>query len=353
MKARSTTPRMASLWPALLAIPSWLWATPAAAAPSLDAYSIAAGGQSILGAVGGGFSCATFAPDPRGLRYNGSYFVSLPTDGPGCGPLRDIQSQVGTAAPLAVASTVDVSFGTPTDPRSFSGSAAARAAYGDLGVRSDGRYSGSVDAFVVGGSGAGAAQTEVFTFGGASGAGVFRATFTIDGTLFTQGRTDNQIVFSRAVNGGPTLTTFRIQDSRGDLTLFTPAGYVTALPGLAVSGNNAVGQRVTGSASFQFDMPIVFGTPMEATFSLWAGTLPSSSVGQAFASNGSASFYSSVRLTGIELFDAGGLAVPSFTVVSGSGTLYSAAGVVPEPATAGLMLAGVLALGWKAARRRA
>ncbi len=92
-------------------------------------------------------------------------------------------------------------------------------------------------------------QTELFTFGGATGAGVFRASFTIDGTLFTQGRTEHVVVFSHAINGRPTLTTFRIQDARGSLTLYTPTGYVGALPGLAVSGNNAVGQQVTGSGT--------------------------------------------------------------------------------------------------------
>lgn len=333
-----------------VAVPA-LWAGSARAAPILDVYAIAAAGQSILGAVGGGFSCSTFAPDPRSFRYTGggAYLVSLPTDGPGCGVMADIRSQTGSTAPQALSSTVNVSFGTPGDPRSYTGSAGARAAYGELGVRSDGSYSGTVDSFVVDGSGAGALQTEVFTFGGASGAGTFRPTFTLDGSLFTQGRTDNQIVFSYGV-GGLTYTTFRIQDSRGDLTFLTPTGYVASLPGMTVSGNNAIGQLVSGSTTFQFDMPIVFGAPLEASFSLWAGTLPSSSVGQAFPSNGSSSFYSSVRLTGIELFDGSGQPVPGFTVVSGSGTVYSAAGVVPEPGTAVLMSLGVAALCLKVRR---
>lgn len=327
-----------------VAVPA-LWAGGARAAPTLDVYAIAAAGQSILGAVGGGFSCATFAPDPRSFRYTGggAYLVSLPSDGPGCGVTSDIRSQAGAASPQAVSASVNLSFGTAADPRSYSGGAAARAAYGELGVRSNGSYSGTVDAFVVDGSGAGALQTEVFTFGGASGAGTFRPTFTIDGSLFTQGRTDNQIVFSYGV-GGLTYTVFRIQDSRGDLSLLTPTGYVASLPGMTVSGNNTVGRLVDGSTAFQLNIPIVFGAPLEATFALWAGTLPSSSVGQAFPSNGSSNFHSSVRLTGIELFDNGGQPVPGFTVSSGSGTVYSSAGVVPEPGALALMLSGVVVL---------
>lgn len=351
MNTRSIRTLLAVQGPAALALVAGLWVGAATAAPALDVYSIAAGGQSRLGAVGGGFSCATFGPDPRSARYNGSYVFGLPTDGPGCGVVSDIHSQLGTAAPQAVSSSVNVNFGTPGDPRSYSGSAAARASYGTLGVRSDGSYSGTTDGFVVDGSGAGALQTEVFTFGGGVGAGTFRATFTIDGTLFTQGRTENEIVFSHRVNGGPTYTTFRIQDARGALSFYTPTGYVAALPGLTVSGNNTVGQQVTGSTSFQFDMPIVFGTPMEASFALWAGTLPSSSYGLAYPSNGSASFYSTAQLTGIEVFDSSGHAVPAFTVVSGSGTVYSATGVVPEPAPVALMVAGLLVLGLQARRR--
>lgn len=318
----------------------------AIAAPTLDVYAMVAGGQSAFGSLGGPFTCATFGPDPRADRYNPGFRVSLPTDGPGCGVASDVHSLIGNSAPVATSAAVTAGFGQPTDLRAFDGTAAARAAYGDMGVRSAGSYGGSTDSSVVTGSTAGALQTEAFTFAGASGSGTFRPTFTLDGALFTQGRTDNQIVFSYGIGNGPMFTTFRLQDSRGDFTIYAPGGYVASYPGLTVGGNNTSGRLASGSVSFQLNVPMTFGTAVELNFALWAGTLPASSVGQAFPSNGSASFYSSVRMTGIQVLDSAGDAVPAFSVTSGSGTLYSAAGVVPEPGTWALLLCGlgVLAL---------
>jgi hypothetical protein len=324
------------------------------AAPTLDVYAMSAGGQSAFGSQGGPFTCATFAPDPRADRFNPGFRVSLPTDGPGCGVASETHSLIGNSAPVETSAAVSAAFGQPTDPRVFNGSAAARAAYGDLGVRSAGSYSGTSDSSLVTGSGAGALQTEAFTFAGASGSGTFRPTFTLDGALFTQGRTDNQIVFSYSIGNGPMSTTFRLQDSRGDFTIYAPGGYVASYPGLSVSGDNTTGRLASGSASFQISVPMSFGTEVDLNFALWAGTLPASSVGQAVPSNGSASFYSSVRMTGIEVLDSGGNIVPSFSVTSGSGTLYGAAGVVPEPGTWVLLVCGlgVLALRPAAGRQR-
>ena len=314
------------------------------AAPTLDVYAMAAGGQSAFGSLGGPFTCSTFGPDLRGDRYNPGYRASLPTDGPGCGVVSDVHSAIGHSAAVATSAATTATFGQPADLRAYTGAAAARAAYGDIGVRSAGSYSGSTDASVVAGSAAGALQTEAFAFSGASGSGIFRPTFTLDGALFTQGRTDNQIVFSYSIGSGPMRTTFRLQDSRGDFTIYAPGGYVASYPGISVSGDNTSGRLASGSASFQIDVPMTFGTALELNFALWAGTLPASSVGQAFASNGSASFYSSARMTGMQVLDSGGNAVPAFSVTSGSGTLYSAAGVVPEPGTWLLLGSGLWVL---------
>lgn len=317
----------------------------AAAAIGLDVYASTAGGESQLGAVGGGFSCSTFAPDARALRYHGGYLFSLPTDGPGCGVGSDIHFAEAATGPIAVTAAFGpASFGGAGDTKTFVGAAAARAAYGVLGVSSSASYDGTTNAFVADGSGAGALQTESFTFSGATGGGLFRATFTLDGTLLTTGRTDNQIQFSYAVDGGPVFSVFRLQDSRGDVTLLTPAGYVPSLPGITVGGSNASGQTIGGRTSFQVDVPMVWGQPFEFTTMLWAGTLPSSSVGQPGPSSGSASFLTTLRLTGIEIFDSSGHPVPGFGVTAGSGTPYGPAGVVPEPGSAVLLLAGLGAL---------
>src|SRR5689334_17874962 len=60
-------------------------AGPAAAAPSVQAYALSAAGESALGSAGGGFSCATFGPDPRTDYFSSVLQVSLPEAGCGVG----------------------------------------------------------------------------------------------------------------------------------------------------------------------------------------------------------------------------------------------------------------------------
>ena len=124
---------------------------------------------------------------------------------------------------------------------------------------------------------------------------------------------------------------------------------MASLPGMVLSGDLVSGLTVSGSTSFSIDIPIVFGAAVDYTFALWAGSLPSSSVGLLGPSAGDVSFASSARLTGIQLFNVSGQALSTFTVDSGSGTLYGPGGViaVPEPSTWLLMGAGLGALLWR------
>jgi hypothetical protein len=167
------------------------------------------------------------------------------------------------------------------------------------------------------------------------------------------GRTDSQVVFLHSVGSGPVFTTFRIQNSRGDLTYYTPEGYVASLPGMAVTGDLVTGLAVSGSTTFTFGIPIAFGVPTDITFGLWAGVLPSSSEGLLTPSAGEVEFLTSVKLTGIEVLGPSGQPLDAFSIGSGSGSLYDRNGVVPvpEPGTLVLMIAGVLGLALLHARR--
>lgn len=342
--------RLVSILVLLGALPQLVWAT-----PRLDAYALSAAGLSHFG---GDFSCTTFGPDPRTAEFGASYQVGLPDAG--CGVGEDSRAVSAAAGAIMANSSLNVGFGTPLDPRTYGGFSAGRAQFGDLGVTAKGSYTGSMDSATVVGSQAGALQIETMTFHGGSGTGVFLPTFTIDGSLFNVGRTDNQIMFSYAVNGGPQYLGFRIQNSRGDLTFYGPGGYVASFPGMTTNGDLVNGVMVSGTTRFTPSLPIQFDTPTDFTFALWAAVLPSSTVGLLGASAGDVSFLSSAKLTGIEVLGSDGRPLSDFSIDAASGTQYGSNGVidegsggvaVPEPPSIELMLLGLAVCGGLSRRR--
>jgi hypothetical protein len=319
----------------------------AVAAPGLDAYVLTVGGNSQFGANGNPFGCATFAPDAGARLFSRTFEVSLPTDGAICGVASDGRAVSATAGPAQTAATLAVSFGAPTDPRTFTGSAKARAGYGDLGVRAVSSITGTTDNSLVAGAQAGARQVEALTIGGASGSGTYRPTFTIDGSLFNTGRSESEIEFGYSIGSGPTIMAWRIVNSHySGISLYANGAFQPGLPGLTLTGTAAAGYTVAGTTTFSLDIPILFGSSQEMSFSLWASTIPRADVNLMIPGGGDASFYTSAKLTGIEVLDSGGNALPAFTIASGSGTLYGPEGViaVPEPSTTAMLCAGLLCM---------
>ena len=329
-------------------LPQVVWAT-----PRLDAYALSAAGH----ADGPGFSCYTFGPDPRTAKFDASYQVGLPNAS--CGVGEDSHEVAASAGGVMASSSLNVGFGSGSDLRTFDGSSGGRAQFGDLGISATGSYTGSVDPFTVAGSQAGALQIETMTFHGGSGSGVFLPTFTIDGSLFNVGRTENQMMFSYAVDDGPQYLGFRIQNSRGDLTFYGPSGYVADFPGMSTSGDLVNGVTVSGTTQFTLSLPIQFDAPVDFTFALWAAVLPSSSVGLLGPSAGDVSFLTSARLTGIEVLASDGRPLTNFSIDAASGTQYGSRGVidgssstpVPEPSNLQLMLLGIAVCGGASWRR--
>jgi hypothetical protein len=318
----------------------------ASAAPGLDVYALTVGGNSQFGANGNPFGCSTFAPDSAAKIFGRTFEIGLPTDGAICGVGGIVRSATAAGGSVQVAAPLAVGWGAPTDPRTLTGNAQARAGYGNLGVRAVASYTGTSDNGTVAGAQAGARQVESLTVSGGSGNGTYRQTFTLDGSLFNVGRADSEIEFGYSFGASPMRMAFRITQQRGAVALYADGGFQPSLPGVSVTGDLASGFTVAGTTTFSFDIPIVFGVAQDVGLSLWAAILPGSNAGLLTPSAGDASFFSSARLTGIQVLDSTGQAVSNFTITSGSGTLYGPGGVVavPEPSAALLLCAGLLCL---------
>ncbi|MBI3348494.1 MAG: PEP-CTERM sorting domain-containing protein [Burkholderiales bacterium] len=319
----------------------------ASAAPRLDVYTLTVGGNSQFGANGNPFGCSTFAPDGAAAMFSRTFELALPTDGAICGVGGVVRSASAAGGTVQVAAPLAVAWGGSADPRTFSGNAQARAGYGNLGVRAVGSYTGASDNGTVAGAQAGARQVDALTFNGGSGNGIYRQTFTVDGSIFNVGRAESEIEFGYSVGTDPTRMAFRITLQQGGIVaLYANGAFQPMLPGMAVTGDLASGFAVAGTTTFAFDIPIVFGVAQDIGLSLWAATLPRSNLGLLTTSGSDVSFFSSARLTGIQVFDSGGQAVDGFTITAGSGTRYGPGGViaVPEPSAALLLSAGLLGL---------
>ena len=284
-------------------------AASAHATPGLDVYVLTAGGSSQFGANGNPFGCSTFAPDGLAGIFGRTLQLGLPTDGSICGVAGDGRAFTAATGSVQTAAQLDVGFGRSPDVRTFSGNAQARAGYGSLGVRAAAIYTGTTDSSVVSGTQAGARQVEEMTFGGAVGNGTYRATFTLDGALFNVGRTDSEIEFGYSFGASPSRMAFRIFNARGVISLYLNGATPVTLLGLTTTGDGVHGFTVAGETSFSIDIPIVFGQAQEVGFSLWGASLPSSSLGLLTPSAGDASFFNTVKLTGIEVLDSSGKAV--------------------------------------------
>ena len=303
-----------------------------AGAASLGVYTYAVSAQSNVG-VGG--PTATFAANYPG-GFSGKFYPT--TDGTAVG---DEHYVTGSSGTIAASSSASGGGNSVYGLWSSADQSSAWATFGELGAYASGSSSGGGDYNSLRGSQAFALARETFTFGGGSGIGVFRPTFTIEGN-FTNDQTGLQLEFDYRVNDEPTFLGYRIQqDGTGGLSLYYN-GYVASLPGLTVTSNS-----VTGAAQISFDVAFVFGTPFDVTTALYAAVLPY----RLGATTGTVDFASTARMTGISILQ-NGTALQDFTVTSGSGTVYTAQGAqVPLPASGALLGAAFGIAG--AFRRRA
>ena len=160
---------------------------------------------------------------------------------------------------------------------------------------------------------------------------MFRPTFKVDGTL-TNDKAQLQLELDFRVNDGPTLMAYRIQADGSGVSIWDD-GYQVP-PGLTVTTN-----PVTGAAEISFDVTFDFGTAFDLTTALYAGAVPGGST-----TSGTVAFSNTAKLTGISIIQ-GVNTLNDWSIQSGSGTAYSALGVVvPLPMSFLLFGSGILGL---------
>lgn len=305
-------------------------------AGTLQAYAFSAGGQSTNPTTGPTDYMRNYYPGGQ----SGKYYAFTP--GPGFNVQESLQYFSAATGSLDATSAVSTSVGSSA---SYTGSSQSHAEFGQLGVAASGSYSGATSSSSVRGSEAFATFTESFNIAGTAGqSGYFIPTFTVDGTWGKTGSAAVQFQMDYNVNNGPTYLFYRVQGDSANAPSLWYNGYVDSVPGLTVTPTS-----VTGSATVSIQ-PIAFqfNQPFDLTIALYAGVIPYSD------GSGAADFLHTALLSGISILDGNGQTLTDFSIVSGSGTLYTDTGVqaVPVPAAAWLFGSGVLALAGARQRRR-
>ena len=332
-----------SLVPALLLAGSIGALSTAAQAASTSAHAMVVSGQAHGGV--GPFGCATSGPQAMEGRWFGSASVGMPTEGyASCNLSGGIQNTSNPGGPSFAAQDVSHAFNGGLNTLS----AAAKAGFDKLGVKTEGSFTGETNGFAYHAGEAAAYSTDTLLLPG-SGAGTIQFGFSIDGSAMSVGNSQTFIYLNYELGAGPIYTTFSAVTSYGTSTVSNPT------VGGPVAGFTTAGASLSGSGvAYSFAHAITLGTSLDLSLGLFAASYPGPFTG--IANN---DFFSTARISSITLLDAAGRPI-DFSITGASGTIYDAtgahlpaAGGVPEPATWAMMLAGFGAVGAVLRRGRA
>jgi hypothetical protein len=315
-------------------------------AASLDTYTgIVAGAGN--GSMAGG--CTSFGP-PTELR---SFFTfagpSVPTGGiASCGYVGGIDHLSSAGGQLTGSKSLGpVLLGNPANGVTYTGAADSVATYGSLGASASGTFAGGLpsDSQLALFEGAGAAKfsdtlTATSPLVASASAGFVRYQFNVHGSMSILGAQkayyfgETYMVLDLQQQSGPVYEILNSHARRGSVGTISngppPAGWTAGVGTLS------------GQSTFYSQMlPMNWGQAWDVKVGLLAWAY-----GEA-----ASSFLGTAKLTGIDLFDANGVKVTQFDLVSASGTNYLQP--VPEPATQALMLSGLLGLAATVRRMRA
>jgi hypothetical protein len=221
------------------------------------------------------------------------------------------------------------------------------ATYGSLGASASGTFAGGLpsDSQLALFEGAGAAKfsdtlTATSPLVASASAGFVRYQFNVHGSMSILGAQkayyfgETYMVLDLQQQSGPVYEILNSHARRGSVGTISngppPAGWTAGVGTLS------------GQSTFYSQMlPMNWGQAWDVKVGLLAWAY-----GEA-----ASSFLGTAKLTGIDLFDANGVKVTQFDLVSASGTNYLQP--VPEPATQALMLSGLLGLAATVRRMRA
>jgi hypothetical protein len=284
----------------------------ASAAPSLESFSLTAGGVSN-GPSGG---CSSFMQSAPVAAFFGSG-VGIPLDGlaacnvpGGSDDVTALTGPISTSRHLSNSWTVGA----------FIGTASSQAAYGDLVAAGHSDFSGSTSSTTVTGSEGFGRCNDIFTITSpsvaAGQAGTVKILVTVTGGLSTTGNGGAYVELNYAINGSPSHYSMFNAQVYGAATI--PS--LHSIDGLGLGGFNPVPGSMNGSGQLStFAHAMVFGTPMEIDFGLLANAEPGAT------STVDSHFHAVV--SGIEVTGPLGQVIPNFVVTTGSGAVYGPGGV--------------------------
>lgn len=305
-----------------------------AGASTVSTHVLSVGGQSKATIV----SCNTYrAPSPVFEFF--STGVIVPTDGLStCGIAGGFRTNEASSGPLSDTTSLNTSFNNNNNQ--FSGTVSATAQYGQVGAKVDGEFVGLSNSFIV----KGAQAFGMFQETGlnvSTPADTIRFQFTVDGKLSVQGPSQfastSDVEVNYQLNNGPIYSLMRAQINGSSETPFIATG----VPNQDLSGFTLAPGSLEGSGAFRtFDLPIT-SEPFDFKFGLLTFVTPST------GGINDANFFSTAKLTSIELFNKG-QPVTNFTITSDSGTVYGPTGVQPVPEPHNTILGFMTAIGFAA-----
>lgn len=235
--------------------------SPAAAAPAVETFVLAVGGQSTPTFPNPPqFACISgIAPAPV-LSFFGAQGPFLPLEGLApCNVAGDFNTTTSPTGPLSDSRWLNIPFNN-FDHNTFAGATFATADYGKVGAQATGTFTGPYSNLIVEGTEAYGKFRETFTITSPSvatgTAGTVRLKFTVDGSLSVSGpppfSSTSDVEVNYQTDAGPIFTLLRAQVTRADLQPFisVPTAFGSQVGPGVFGGFTLAAGSVSGSREF-------------------------------------------------------------------------------------------------------